>query len=183
MLSHFKFCPKCGQPLPAPAAPIRLECAACGFVYYFNPAVSAAAIILNARGEALFIRRAKEPAKDKLALPGGFIDFNEIAEDALRREIREEVNLALGDVQYLCSYPNHYDYRGVTYTVLDLFFVARVDDPAPAAALDDVQSLSWLRPEKVPLAGLAFDSMRHALQTFLLPNLAAPVPAKGPPAP
>ena len=44
-------------------APFR--CEACGFLYFFNPAVAVAALILRDDGKALFIRRAKEPAKGR----------------------------------------------------------------------------------------------------------------------
>jgi ADP-ribose pyrophosphatase YjhB (NUDIX family) len=67
------------------------------------------------------------PAKGKLAVPGGFIDIGETAEDGLRREIREEVNLAPGELRYLCTQVNDYVYRDINYPVLDLYFVGRVN--------------------------------------------------------
>ena len=41
------------------------------FVYYFNPSSATVALILNERDELLVCRRAKEPAKGTLDLPGG----------------------------------------------------------------------------------------------------------------
>lgn len=165
-IEHFHYCPKCGKPLPPAARPNMLQCAACGFRYYFNPTVSAAAIILDQEGRALFIRRAKEPAKGKLAIPGGFVDFQETAEEALRREIREEVGLEVGALEFLCSRINDYHYHDVTYPVVDFFFVtqARTTDAQP---FEDVQTCCWLEPSKVGPDELCFPSVRQALRLFV----------------
>lgn len=162
----FRFCPRCAAERPStpPLEPFR--CGACGFLYYFNPAVASAAILLDPHGSALFIRRAKEPAKGKLGMAGGFIDIGETAEEGLRREVREEVNLELDSIQFLCSQPNSYEYQGVTYPVLDLFFVARTLSPARAAALDAVESFCWLDPRTVDPGELAFPSMQEAMRVF-----------------
>src|SRR5690349_5221516 len=102
--SHFfKFCPRCSAAEVEVHVDKRCVCAHCGFVFYFNPAIAAAAFVLSPSGDALFIRRAKDPAKGKLAIPGGFIDIGETAEAALRREIIEEVNLQLDSIEYLTS--------------------------------------------------------------------------------
>ncbi len=161
----FQFCPRCGEAVAGPAANEPLRCAACGFVYFFNPCVAAAAVAFRADGKALFIRRAKEPAKGRLALPGGFIDIGETAEEALRREFREEVNVELADVAFLSSHPNDYVFRDVTYPVLDFFFTARIVDAENVAALDDVADFLWLDPAEVDLDDIAFPSVRAALET------------------
>jgi mutator protein MutT len=165
--THFHFCPRCGRPAGPRSAEPRFECAACGFAYYFSPTVAAAAFIVREDGCVLIIRRAKEPAKGKLAIPGGFIDIGETAEEALWREVREEVNLELSRIEFLCSQPNEYHYKEVTYPVCDLFFVARVEANQEAKALDAVESLCWLAPAKVDPEEIAFPSMKQALQVFL----------------
>ena len=60
------------------------------FIYYFNPSSAVACFIRNSRGELLLVRRAKEPAKGRLDLPGGFVDMHESAEEAAQREVKEE---------------------------------------------------------------------------------------------
>ena len=45
------------------------------------------------RKELLVCRRAKEPAKGTLDLPGGFIDMNETGEEGVSREVWEETGL------------------------------------------------------------------------------------------
>jgi mutator protein MutT len=166
-IEHFHYCPKCGQERPQASAGPAFACQHCGFLYYFNPAIAAAAFVLDAKGQVLFIRRAKDPGKGKLAVPGGFIDAGETAEEAVRREIREEVNLNLRSVRYLCSRPNQYPYKGVTYPVLDLFLVAEAEATDSTAALDGVESYCWLPPHQVKLEEVAFTSMQEALQVFL----------------
>lgn len=167
-IEHFKFCPRCAAPLAPPdKKPASINCSACGFTYFFNPSIASAGIIRRADGKALFIRRAKDPGKGMLAMPGGFVDFNETAEAGFRREIREEVGVELEGIRFLCSAINHYAYKEVTYQVVDFFFTAAIIAPEKAMALDDVQSVLWLDPKELNPDELAFPSMRRALAEFL----------------
>jgi ADP-ribose pyrophosphatase YjhB (NUDIX family) len=163
--AQFRCCPKCGAALTTPGA-CPLVCTACGFAYYFNPAVSAAAILLRGDGQGLFIRRGHEPGLGRLALVGGFVDAGETPEAALRREVREEVGVELADVAYLGSQPNAYAYRGLTYHVVDLIFVAPLVDGATPRQLDGVAAIEWHDPLALEPARLAFASMTWALATF-----------------
>ena len=148
----------------APPTGNAFICSACGFTFFFSAANATAAFVSRADGKVLFIRRAKEPAKGKLAPPGGFVDVGETAEEAVRREIREKVGLELSEIQFLCSHPNVYPYRDITYPVLDFFFCARAIAADQARALDDVASFCWLDPQEVFLEEIAFPSMRAALE-------------------
>ncbi|MBP3958539.1 NUDIX domain-containing protein [Gemmata sp. G18] len=160
----FTFCPRCAAPrAPENVGQSPLRCAACQFTFYFNPTVAAAAFVSRPDGRALFIRRAHDPAAGKLGIPGGFIDFGETAEEGLRREIREEVGLAVENVRFLMSFPNMYLYRDVTYPVVDLVFTASALAPDTAAALDGVAGIEWRFPRDVADDELAFDSMRVSI--------------------
>ncbi|MFM7805475.1 MAG: NUDIX hydrolase [Verrucomicrobiota bacterium] len=150
-----------------------MACTACGFRLYFNPAVAVAVFVQDAAGRVLLIRRAKEPGAGKLAPPGGFIDVGERAEDAVHREVHEEVGLRLTDLRFLASQPNEYLFGGVLYPVLDLFFTARLADPAAASGEVDageVEAVGWHAPSDVAPGDLAFPSMRAAWQDWLRAN-------------
>jgi ADP-ribose pyrophosphatase YjhB (NUDIX family) len=161
----FRFCPQCGAARASDnRAQNPLRCPACELVFFFNPAVAAAACVFEDAGRVLFIRRAKEPSAGKLGMPGGFIDFGESAEDGLRREVREEVGLEIERLRLLVSFPNVYPYRGVTYPVVDLYFTATAADPGAARPLDAVAGIEWRLPREVPPEEMAFDSMRVAMR-------------------
>lgn len=134
---------------------------------YFNAGSSVAAFIEAPDRRVLYLRRARDPAKGKLGMPGGFTDLGETAETALVRETREEVGLELTGLEYLTSFPNGYDFGGVRYITLDLFFVAWARDWLAARPLDGVESLEWVDPAHVDPSEIAFESMRKALGVYL----------------
>lgn len=162
----FKHCPSCGTPREAVLAQ-PVACATCGFTLYMNTTCAAAAFLRRDDGQVLFIRRARDPARGKLAIPGGFVDAGETAESGLRREFMEEVGIAVSDISFLCSQPNSYLYNGITYPVLDFFFSARATGEENPRALDAVDSFCWLDPAAVPEEEIAFPSMVHAMRVYL----------------
>lgn len=161
----FRHCPRCAAARgDGPPNPFR--CGGCGLTYFFNPTVAAGAFVFDTGGRALFVRRAKEPAKGKLGLPGGFIDPGETAEGALRREVMEEVGLEVEGIQYFVSYPNLYLYREVTYPVVDLLFTCRAVAPDGAVPLDGVDAVVWRELATLDPDELAFPSMREGLRVL-----------------
>ncbi|MGE3840718.1 MAG: NUDIX domain-containing protein [Vicinamibacterales bacterium] len=129
---------------------------------FFNPAAAVGAFIVAPDGRVLVIRREHDPGRGLLGLPGGFVDYGETAEDALRREVREEVGIDLDGMTYFCSFPNEYAFAAVTYRTLDFFYVARSATVSAAQPLDQVSAIEWLDPERVDLDRVAFASLRNA---------------------
>jgi ADP-ribose pyrophosphatase YjhB (NUDIX family) len=147
--------------------PHLVTCAACGLHLYQNACSAAGLILVDAADQALLIRRAHDPGRGKLGLPGGFIDNDETLEDGLRREVREEVGLEVDAMEFLVSHPNQYAYGGVLYPTIDLFFVAHVRDFAAARPLDAVAELVVRPVAAVDAAEFAFVSMQVAWRAFL----------------
>ena len=106
--SQFKYCPKCGSVHFEINNEKSKRCADCEFVYYFNPSAATVALIMNERNELLVCRRAKDPAKGTLDLPGGFIDMAETGEEGVSREVKEETGMEVKKAEYLFSLPNIY---------------------------------------------------------------------------
>ncbi len=163
----FQFCPRCGAQSLQPDQSQCIQCMACRFLFFRNPTVAVAGIVANPQGDVLLIRRAKNPAKDKLAFPGGFVDIDETVESALAREIREEVALTVKQFRFLTSHPNRYEYRDIIYPVLDLFFICETETLDATGQKEEVTSLEWVAPKNVEPDSLAFDSMRHAWARYL----------------
>ena len=100
-----KFCPLCG----APNRPVRggyvLECTQCGTEHF--PRSDPAVIMLVTRGDKLLLGQSlKFPVERNLySTLAGFVEPGESLEDAVRREVFEEVGVKIGEVAYHSSQP------------------------------------------------------------------------------
>ena len=148
------------------------RCENCGFVYYANPSSATAAFIINDKNELLVVRRAKEPAKGTLDLPGGFCDMDETGEEGIRREIKEETGIDAKDVEYLFSIPNIYRYSGIDIHTLDMFYLCRLKCEIEVKAADDASECFWLPISDIHSEQFGLRSIRQALyQADFLKNL------------
>lgn len=166
-LAQFDFCPRCGAHGFAVHNVKSKQCPACGFTYYFNPSAATVAVIVNSHNELLVCRRAKDPARGTLDLPGGFIDSFETAEEGVSREVREETGLEVTQTDYLFSLPNLYPYSGFTVHTLDLFFRCRVADDSCYRAMDDAAELFFLPWEKINPREFGLASIRRGIERLL----------------
>ena len=162
----FIYCPKCSARALKPSSPKSILCSECGFEFFFNPAAAVAGIIVNDAGELLVTVRASDPGKGQWDLPGGFIDPGETAEQALAREIKEELNLDVDSMDYFETAPNEYMYKGVTYPTLDMAFICHVADFSTMKTLDDIEQAIFLPPKSIDLARFAFTSIRTFVEQF-----------------
>jgi len=159
--SSFRFCPRCGSDRFKPGSEKSFSCPACGHLYYINAGSAVAGLIFNENGDLLFTRRAHQPAKGMLDLPGGFVDLGEPAESALKREILEELNLTVTGLTYLGSFPNRYEFREVVYYTLDLAFRCEVESFETILPADDVAGFEFRPVQTVNPDEICFDSIRR----------------------
>ncbi len=130
-----------------------------------NPGAAVAAIIEH-RGDILFAVRAHDPQAGMLDLPGGFVDNDETAEQALWRELEEELGLKDVPARYLASFPNSYPYGGVDYRTLDLIYLIELAEKPPLRADDDIVAIRWIPADSIPYEQIAFSSVRDALRYY-----------------
>lgn len=163
----FKYCPKCGSIHFVENDFKSKKCKDCGFVYYFNSAASTAAFIVGKDGKLLVARRAKEPAKGTLDLPGGFVDMRETAEEAIIREVKEETGLVISSPQYLFSLPNIYIFSKLEVHTLDIYYKCEIEDITGICAGDDVSELCFLDKKDINPDEFGLTSIRQAIKYWL----------------
>ena len=166
-LSLFRYCPKCGSPRFGEHNFKSKRCADCGFTYYFNSSAATVALIFNDRGELLVCRRAKDPAKGTLDLPGGFIDMYETGEEGVAREVKEETGLVVTRAEYVFSLPNRYLYSGFLVHTLDLFYRCSVADTLHYAAMDDVADAFFMPLSRLCPEDFGLESIRQGVARLL----------------
>jgi NADH pyrophosphatase NudC (nudix superfamily) len=143
----------------------KYYCKSCNWEYYQNTAAAVAGI-LEFNGKILVVIRNREPGEGMLDFPGGFVDPEESAEQALTREIKEELNIKIESLKYLCSAPNNYRYKGIDYSTCDIFFIAKLSSDIFTIEPSEIAGYKWLKPEELIPGEFAFKSMWNAIEQY-----------------
>jgi len=118
-------------------------------IVYRNP-LPTVDIIIRVGGGVVLVERKNPPFG--WALPGGFIDYGESAENAAVREAKEETSLDVSELRLFGVYSDpDRDPRHHTLTVV----YTGHGEGQPRAA-DDATRLGVFRPENIP-ENMAFD--------------------------
>lgn len=165
MPSPFKYCPSCKSDQITFSDNKRFFCPACGFEYFHNTAAAVAAF-LEFKGKVLVIERNREPGLGMLDLPGGFADPMESADEALFRELYEELRVKPVSIQYLCSFPNRYHYKKIDYNTLDLFFIAKLDSDNFTIEKEEIKNHRFVLPSELNPEDFSFASMKKAIRFY-----------------
>ncbi len=167
-MSRFRHCPDCGAATRphADEGRDRDACSACGRVWYQNAKPCATAVIEDAAGRVLLVRRAIEPYRGLWNLPGGFLEVDEHPEDGARREAAEETGLEVALLGLVGVYVDAFDGAGDprrAHGSLSLAYRA----VAVGGALRETAESSeagWFAPDALPPADqIAYDNHRRTL--------------------
>ena len=96
-----RFCGRCATATEDKAGERAKECPACGLVAY--PRVSPAMMVLVTRGTDVLLARAHRFPPAMFSALAGFVEPGETIEDCIRREVREEVGVEVGKLDYFAS--------------------------------------------------------------------------------
>jgi len=156
--SDVNFCLRCGAALERGVryGAIRPFCPKCGWVFFHDPKVAAAALI-EQNGSILLVRRANDPQRGLWTLPAGFVDGGEDPAEAVERECLEETGLVVRVSGLLDVIGGQEHPRGA-----HILIVYRAEALAgEMRAGDDVDQIGFFSLDKLP--PLAFSTTQKIL--------------------
>ena len=164
-LSGFKYCPHCASRAIHSHQGRAMQCDDCGLRYYHNTA-TAVGVLIEYQGGLLLTQRARDPQAGLWDFPGGFVEYNETLEQALRREVQEELQLSLPELRYLGSCSNNYLYRDINYITSDIYFVASMESLEGIQVQDDVRDFHVFQQGEIKPKQIAFESVSNILSIY-----------------
>lgn len=129
-LTNFEPCPECGR--------------------FANRGLSVDVLIIR-DGKILLGLRGREPFKGLWGNIGGYVEWDESAEEAVVRETKEETTLTVTKLQFLKVYTHTNRHPNQVVTIS---YAVEVEGTPEAG--DDVVKLKWFDLTKLP-SPLAFD--------------------------
>ena len=103
-LAASTYCPRCGAATEVRDAGHLRVCPACGTHHFPRTDPAVIMLVTDADDRALLGRQAAWP-EGRFSTLAGFVEPGESLEDAVRREVDEEVGVRVGDVTYAGSQP------------------------------------------------------------------------------
>ncbi|MBN2652951.1 MAG: NUDIX domain-containing protein [Spirochaetales bacterium] len=164
MKNNFKYCPNCGSN-NFKIENNRFECENCRFVL-FNNTAAAVAVFIKFEDKFIITKRGRNPQKGMLDLPGGFVDPGESAEEAVAREIYEELGIEIKNTRYLFSYPNKYPYKNVLYNTCDMFFYGEALEIPAKIQREEIEGIILMNIDEIKIEDIGFNSIKNAVSKF-----------------
>ena len=107
------------------------------------PVVTVGALIFNEANQVLMVRTHKW--SDLWGIPGGKVKWGETSEDALRRELKEETDLAVSDIRFVlvqdCIHSKEF-YRDAHFVLLN--YTCRCVGQPKVTLNDEAREFRWL---------------------------------------
>lgn len=169
-IKKIQFCPVCGSQDYSVEGNC-FSCPKCDTVFYENPASTACVVFHLADGRVILSERGRNPHKGKYDYPGGFVEMGETAEQAIVREVREELAIEIDPqkLQYLCTGQAMYPFGGMNISIMDTVFTYALSDDtyAQMTPLDDVAAIRAVQPSEITPEMCGFGVVYKETKAFI----------------
>lgn len=133
--ARHRFCPVCGSALTTQSAGYVLQCHGCGRQHF--PRTDPAVIMLVTDGDRALLGRHRSWPPGRFSTLAGFVDPGESLEQAVAREVMEEVGVEIGEVSYFGNQPWPFP------ASLMVGFFARATSTEIDVDGDEIESARW----------------------------------------
>ena len=139
-ISH-KFCGRCGTETQLDEKDMMLKCPSCGQVHY--PRIAPAIIVAIRKDDELLMAKHSYHDNIRYALIAGFVEPGESIEEAVHREVLEEVGIRIKNLKYQRSqswpFPNS----------LMLAFTAEYESGNIKVDGDEILKAKWFKKDEI----------------------------------
>ena len=155
-----RFCGRCGAPTVHDGKERMMRCPACGNMIF--PRIAPAAIIALTHGDKLMLSKYAGRNYTRYGLLAGFIEIGETAEEAVAREVMEEVGLPVKNVRYYKSQP-----WGIAGN-LSVGYFCDLDGDNDTVTLDETElsSAEWFSRDSIPAEDDGISLTREMIRLF-----------------
>ena len=131
-----------------------------------NSSAAVAALVVILRGKLMLVTRGIEPHYGKFDLPGGFVDPGETAENAVKRELSEELGLKVKSLEYIGSAPNEYIFSGFSVFTLDMAFKVIPETVEGLKPMDDILGYKFYAEHEIDYEHIPAASIKLFVKQF-----------------
>jgi NAD+ diphosphatase len=153
------FCGVCGAPTINSRTETAKICTQCGHIAY--PRIAPAIITAIIKQDQILLARSNRFPPNFYSVIAGFVEPGETLEECVRREVREEVGLEVGNIRYFTSQP---------WPFPDSLMVAFIADYQSGEIKVDgreILAADWFVPEHFPEIPGGYSVARKLLDWFV----------------
>ena len=138
---NHQYCGKCGTKTVLDEKDMALKCPSCGQMHYSR--IAPAIIVAIRKGDELLMAKHSYHETIRYALIAGFVEAGESIEEAVHREVAEEVGIKIKNLKYQKSqswpFPNS----------LMLAFTAEYDSGDIKVDGDEIVKAKWFKKDEI----------------------------------
>ena len=154
-----RFCGRCGVPLKTRPQERAKECPQCGFLHF--PRLAPAVIVLVERGNQLLMARSRHFAQGVYSVLAGFVEPGETLEEAVEREVFEEVGIKVKGIRYFGSQPWPFPHS------LMIGFTAQYAGGEIKINHEELEDAGWYTADRLPGQPGKISIARRLVEWFL----------------
>lgn len=154
-----QFCGKCGTAMKMRKTELANICPACDFVSF--PRLSPAVIMSVIKGDQILLARAPRFPTGMFSTLAGFVEPGETLEEAVIREVHEEVNIRVSNIRYIASQPWPFPHS------IMIGFSASYVEGEIKVDNEELEDAGWFSVEELPLMPSKITIARLLIDKFI----------------
>jgi NAD+ diphosphatase len=159
---NHRFCGRCAQETVLDNNECAMICPNCRYHYY--PQVNPSMIVLVHRGDEILLARSPHFPPGMFSALAGYVSPGETVEQTVAREVLEEVNIVVKNIQYVTSQPWPFP------NTLMLGFYAEYASGDLQIDKKEIEAAGWFTKDNLPPLPRHISIARHLIDQFLLKN-------------